>query len=226
MASIAKELNIPVHHRGAIIDSGATSHFSPNRSKFITYTPIEPQEVHTADGSSICAIGRGDLKIDLPLGTKKTTVTLTNTLYTPTMAFTLISANRIAAVGLAVHFEDKLCKILSPALQRKIIAEILQVDGLYSVIFRNQHHANIAKAKLTVNELHQVLGHVSQTAVLDAVKKVLVEGVELDSTSQPEFCDACTQAKASHQPFPKRRRTGHKLMANWFTQIFGDQPKP
>jgi hypothetical protein len=30
MASITKQLNIPLHHRGAIIDSGTTSHFSPD----------------------------------------------------------------------------------------------------------------------------------------------------------------------------------------------------
>src|ERR1700710_1282765 len=40
----------------------------------------------------------------------------------------------------------------------------------------------------------------------NAVKKGLVEGVELDSTSQPEFCDACTQAKATRQPFPEESK--------------------
>jgi hypothetical protein len=50
------------------------------------------------------------------------------------MAFTLISTNRITAAGLAVHFEGKMCKILSPAPKRELIAEIPQVDGLYSVL--------------------------------------------------------------------------------------------
>ncbi|OAX40833.1 hypothetical protein K503DRAFT_686713, partial [Rhizopogon vinicolor AM-OR11-026] len=40
-ASIAKQLNIPVEQRGAIIDSGASTHFCPDRSKFTTFTPIE-----------------------------------------------------------------------------------------------------------------------------------------------------------------------------------------
>jgi hypothetical protein len=35
-----------------------------------------PQHIHTADGSAISAIGRGDVKINLPLGDKRTTVTL------------------------------------------------------------------------------------------------------------------------------------------------------
>jgi hypothetical protein len=45
-----------------------------------------------ADGSTISALGQGDIKIDLPLGNKYTTVTLRNTLYTPKMALTLLSA--------------------------------------------------------------------------------------------------------------------------------------
>ncbi|KIK35428.1 hypothetical protein CY34DRAFT_39058, partial [Suillus luteus UH-Slu-Lm8-n1] len=56
---------------------------------------------------------------------------------------------------------------------------------------------------LTIFKLHKVLGHVSQTAVLNAMKKGLIEGVKLNSTSQPEFCDICMKAKSKHKPFPK-----------------------
>jgi hypothetical protein len=190
----------------AIIDSGATSHFCPDRSKFTSYTSITPQDIHTADGSAISAIGRGNVKIDLPLGNKRTTVTLKDALYAPKMAFTLIATNRIAAAGLAVHFEDKLCKILSPGPQRVVIAEIPQVEGLYTVIAQQKHHAALAKGKLSVFELHRVLGHVSQSAVKSAVEKGLVAGVELDPASEPEFCEACEKGKAVRQPFPKESK--------------------
>ena len=176
LASVAKQLNVPVDHRGAIIDSGATSHFCPDREKFTNFVAIEPQAIHTADGTTINAVGRGDVKLELPLGNKRTTVTLKNALYVPQMAFTLI----------------------------------------YSIAAGSQHRANIAKGKLTICELHRALGHVSQPAILDAVKKGLIEGVELDSTSQPEFCEACTQAKSLRQPFPaetkNRARTYGELV--------------
>jgi hypothetical protein len=57
-------------------------------------------------------------------------------------------------------------------------------------------------AKLTINELHCALGHVAQGAILYAVKQGLIEGIQLNSTSTPEFCDACTKAKATRKPFP------------------------
>jgi hypothetical protein len=212
MASIAKDLDLPVERRGAIIDSGATSHFCPDRSKFLTFTSIDPQSIHTADGSTISAIGRGDVKIDLPLGQKRTTVTLKDALYAPKMAFTLVATNRIAAVGFAVHFEGNLCKILSAGPIRTIIAEIPHINGLYTVVAQNKHHAATARGKLTICDLHRVLGHVSQLAIKSAVEKGLIEGVEFDSTSKPEFCDGCEKGKATRQPFPKeskRRATAY-----------------
>ena len=36
---------------------------------------------------------------------------------------------------------------------------------------------------------------------MTAVKKGLIEGIRLDPISTPEFCDACTKAKAVRQPF-------------------------
>ena len=184
LANVAEKINVPAERRGAIIDSGATSHFCPDRAKFINFVAIEPQDVHTADGSTISAIGKGDVKLDLPLGDKRTTVTLKNTLYTPKMAFTLISANRIAAAGLAIHFEDRMCQILSPGPQRKVIAEIPKIEGLYSVISARKHSANTVGIKHTISKLHCALGHISQTAEINAEKEGLIEGVELDSTSQ------------------------------------------
>jgi len=50
MVNIAKQIKIPAERCSAIVDSGATSHFCPDRSKFITFTSITPQDVHTADG--------------------------------------------------------------------------------------------------------------------------------------------------------------------------------
>jgi hypothetical protein len=100
-----------------------------------------------------------------------------------------------------------MCKILSPGPKRELIAEIPQVDGLYSVLGQHKERANLAREKLTVCELHRVLGHVSQEAVRQMVAQGLVVGVELDSSSTPEFCEACAKAKATRQPFPEETKS-------------------
>jgi hypothetical protein len=116
------------------------------------------------------------------------------------MALNLISAHHIAAVGFAVQFESDACKILFPTPGWKLITSIAQVNGLYAIPAQTEESAHVAK--LTVNELHHALGHVAQGAVLYAVKQGLIEGIELDSASTPEFCDACTKEKAMRQLFP------------------------
>ena len=69
-----------INNAVAIIDSGATSHFCPDWSNFITFSDIPPQDVCTANGSTISAIGRGDIKINLLLGNQMTEVMLKNAL--------------------------------------------------------------------------------------------------------------------------------------------------
>jgi hypothetical protein len=173
-----------------------------------------------ADGSTISALGWGDIKVDLLLGNKYTTVTLKNTLYTPKMALTLISAHRTAAVGFTVQFESNACKILSPAPRWKLIASIAQFNGLYAIPAQTEESAHVAK--LTINELHRALGHVAQGAILYAVKQGLIEGIELDSTSTLEFCDACTKAKATCQPFPvEMRNCAHTYGQLVHTDLWG-----
>jgi hypothetical protein len=54
----------------------------------------------------------------------------------------------------------------------------------------------VAKGKLAIFDLHKVLGHVSQTAIADAMQKGLIKGVEIDSSSHPKFCNTFTKAKA------------------------------
>jgi hypothetical protein len=87
-----------------------------------------------------------------------------------------------------------------------VITKIPHVDGLYTVMGQHEHHAALAKGKLTLGELHRVLGHIAHLVVKSTVKKGLVEGVELDSASEPEFCEACEKGKAAKQPFPKESK--------------------
>jgi hypothetical protein len=110
----------------------------------------------------------------------------------------------MAVAGYAIHFESKMCKIMSLLPARKVIATITQIDELYSIPASAQPEAHIAK--LSVSDLHRTLGHVAQPAVIDAIRNRLIEGVELIPASKPEFCKACTKAKAVRQPFPSETK--------------------
>ena len=102
---------------GVIIDCGASSHFSPNKDKFINYCEIRPEPVKAANGRTFSAIGKGDLKVKLPtcLDHKLMTVTLQGIYYAPCMAFTLISISCLHCAGCSVLIEDNAC-VMEPIL--------------------------------------------------------------------------------------------------------------
>jgi hypothetical protein len=160
LATIAEQLKVPFERCGAIIDSGATSHFCLDWEKFTNYMAIKPQDMHTTDGSTLSTIRRGDVKLDLLNGMKHTMVMLRDTLFTLNMAFMLISTNQITAGGLAVHFEDQMCKILFPGPEWKVIATIPQLEVLYSIFQTSKHHANIIKHVLLMTfTRHWAMSH-------------------------------------------------------------------
>jgi hypothetical protein len=63
-------------------------------------------------------------------------------------------------------------EMLLESYQRKIIASIAQVNGLYAIPAQTEESAHVAK--LTINELHRALGHVAQDPVQYAVKQGLI----------------------------------------------------
>jgi hypothetical protein len=73
---------IPAVCCGAIVDSGAMSHFCADKSKLLNFQSID-KPVTAADGHSFRALGVGNITIELPNGQKRTTITLKDTLYTP-----------------------------------------------------------------------------------------------------------------------------------------------
>jgi len=73
-ANVAKAFKVPKSKLGLCIDSGVSDIYSPDQENFTNYKPIN-QNITTADGRKLKAIGMGDLEIDLPNRSKQTTTT-------------------------------------------------------------------------------------------------------------------------------------------------------
>ena len=101
-----------------------------------------------------------------------------------------------------------MCTILNQKGQT--IATIPHSDGLYRVIaklIKDGGYAAMASGKLSINEAHRKLGHLAYGVVTHAISKGYITGIELDTSSKPEFCEACAKAKSARQPFPKESKT-------------------
>src|ERR1700722_16772045 len=184
-----------------LVDSGASTHFCPDRSKFTSFVH-DDTVITTAEGRTFKASGRGDVTLYLPNGESHTKVTLREAIYAPKMPFTLISISRIDKVGCEVVFKDGKCRII--AADKKTIAVIPSINGLYQMGPKDGQlsgtYANVA-TKMSLMDAHRTMGHVSLGAVKRAIKMGVTTGIELtDETEQ--LCEACAKAKPTRKPFP------------------------
>ncbi len=199
-------MDTPKESIEAIIDSGASTHFCADLTKFVNFQPIE-RSVTAADGRTFKALGIGDVKIDLPNGSGSTRMILKQTLYAPNIRFTLISLSRVIKAGFAVHFEGSQCEIIVSNPTRKVIAKIPESNGLFRLRDNGAREdtANLASAEMTIDELHRKMGHISHKAAEHMVKAHHVDGIRLITELTPQPCDVCIRAKIARTPVPKAR---------------------
>ena len=180
---MADSLKMPKSKFGTCVDSGASMDYSPDRSKFSNYREIE-KDITTANGRILKAAGMGDLHLELPNRSKQTQVTFKNAVHAPNMAFTLLSISKLDKSNHKVIYQ-----VLTSPQQPTPLSE------------------NAAVEKLTINEAHRQLGHISSAAIRHMVMKGFITGIDLDESSKPKFCEACAKAKSVRQPYPQESYT-------------------
>ena len=154
-------------------------------------------------------IGMGDLTLDLLNGLKRTKTVFKDAIHALGMAFTLLSISRLDKANHKGIFHKQMCTIKNS--KGRTISTTPHSEGLYHIITSNQasngQHANTVIEKIDINKAHRKFGHISSAAIKHVVSKGFITGINLDESSKPEFCEACTKAKSAHQPFPKESHT-------------------
>ena len=148
-----------------------------------------------------------------------------NAVHTPEMVFTLISISRPNKAGYSVTFNKGMCTIKTPKDQT--IATIPHCNRLYKIAAPKQSNtretANIASAKMSINQAHRKLGHISYCAIKHAITQGFIASIDIDPDSKPDFCEACATAKSARQPFPKESETRAE---NFGEQVHWDLWRP
>ena len=130
------------------------------------------------------------------------------------MAFTLILVACLDKAGCSLTIEDGECKVHSPRPYCTVLGSVSRVNNLYrldSLAIQGpeppKHYANIASGPILIKELHHRMGHVNYQTLWEMVHEGAIEGVKLDSSPTPSFCEACVQGKAHRKAFPKISET-------------------
>ena len=128
---------------------------------------------------------------------------LTEVLYLPKVGYTLISVGCINENSFTVTFSGGHCTIHGPDSTH--IGAILKTKGLYCVAHDEPNEVNSVNKKLTLDQFHHHMGHISVGVAQKLVDKGYVTGVCLESTPAGKlfFCKSCVYAKATRKPVPK-----------------------
>src|SRR5260370_22983457 len=95
-----------------IIDSGCSSHFSPNESEFIDYSPfVIPRKIRLGDSQVIPSISEGTISLDCIVDQKPVTCFIHSIQYVPALTYGLLSCRALTCRSLQILFEDEGCTI-------------------------------------------------------------------------------------------------------------------
>lgn len=186
-----------------LYDSGASRHMTPFKHRLLNYTEIDSRPITAADKRVFHAIGKGDLRIQVPNGNTTTTILLRDVLYAPDMGLTIISVSRIAAAGYATLFRADFCRIFDNK-NKRIGHVYVTSNGLYRVDHGEVVSSVSAKHSISLMDLHRRMGHIAPAAIRKLVKTGGVVGVVLEDEEEVP-CDSCEYAKATRKRIRKER---------------------
>ena len=217
--------------RMVLFDSGASRHMSSYRDHFTNFKSIMPKAITAADKHTFEAIGKGDLTILIPNGSSTTCILLRDVLYALKMGITLVLIGKLDVAGYAALFHDKRCQVFDLRKKKKL-GEIPLTSGLYSLRSSQaakKLFAGVAKhgEPLTMQEVHERLGHIAPDSIHQMVKDGTITGITLDEAHESMgTCDSCEYAKLTRKPIGKLHDPlcQSKLGDEVHTDLWGPSP--
>ncbi len=186
-----------------LVDSGATSHMSNNRSLFTQVRDLDPAETVTlGDGRDleVKSVGTVVLEMLLPDGSSRR-CSLQRVLYVPKLAYNLVSVSRATEAEKTVTFSRKGCEFLNSCGQT--IAFATKQGSLYHLeLCRKSQESVHAVQKENKERLwHRRFGHLNKQSLQKLVKKELVNRLDYDTSGRVGICESCIGGKQSKVPF-------------------------
>jgi Pol polyprotein len=138
-----------------LYNSGSTCHIFPFWHHFTSFHSIPPHSIFTTNQGIFYAIGKGDLRIDIPNNDKSVPVILKDIFYSLQISLTIISVSHIVKAKKSILFKDNYCFIINKGDKGcKVISKIPEsINGLYKV----EHSCSSATSATIVQEHVSIL---------------------------------------------------------------------
>ena len=137
--------------KAKLYDSGCTNHILPYRSSFSNLKTIETRHFCTGNKQTFSTIRKGELIIDISNNNDITQLRLQDILYSPEVAYMLVSVGRLDEEGFFVTFGGGSCTIRDE--NKELVGVIVKTA---SRVYKVEHEevANEAEERLTLGCFH------------------------------------------------------------------------
>jgi hypothetical protein len=178
-----------------ILDSGATSHMSPNRQAFLNFKRLDERFITVANGQRIQSPGKGDIRVHFQ--GRNSAVTITDVLYAPGFKVNLLSVAQLARKGMRTEFHQDGADIIDDKGNLVLIAA--RRGNVYFLSPPEAGDAILHASDQHIPEFelwHRRYGHIGSDRLLN-IAKVVDCGFEhqLDSPQPEPKCECCVKAK-------------------------------
>jgi len=196
-----------------LLDSGATSHFTPYLSDLFDLEHLEePIYIQTADGTKLKAYLKGKVRIKYVTDENVNVIlTLQRVLYVPEMKSRLFSIESfISNENCSAHYSDNSViltvphghriTIPLPHIPQAVFTAMPAIDPSAGASDENKvwlpskwHEANankIKKRKMNVELAHEIFGHVANTSLMNASHADVWDDIILQFNGD-SWCDQC-----------------------------------
>ena len=235
--SIAPQAYIAKGLTKIIIDSGTTSHIHNERSDFSFVDKDDTNNIMGFGDGSVSSSGRGTATVWTKSPGRKGTVnriTLNKAMFVPSSSVSLLSVSRFDKAGCRIEFANGKCKI-SDAKTNEIILtgtmrknlyylDNLTPDATLEVPTKVYHTTN---SEITLNLMHQHLGHLNMRTVKQLFKKDMVRSVALSKKhldATPSICECCIRGKMQRTPLPKSSSRKTEILDLIHSDLWGPSP--
>lgn len=193
-----------------IIDSGATSHVTSDKSHFTTFEHTTSTSLNVANGEKVNIRGKGTCKLEFVNSDGiESSAIATDVLYAPEINGNLLSVKKLIDKGLSVNFSGSLCEIKKNEKQIAIadangnLFKLRQPNKVYGM---KEHEFNTN----CIHYWHRVFGHRNPDAIKDMCSKQMVDEIKISNCGVKVHCEVCLQAKMTRLPFPKESSSKSK----------------
>lgn len=166
------------------IDSGASSHMTPNSLLFSTFNTTKPFFVQMGDNSQAKVRGQGNIELQVKVGEGLKTCVLNDVLFVPSLHYSLISVGRMCNNGLKVSFSENQVVISD---RNKSVAAGSQRGSLYVLNMVMPERALYAN----LETWHARLGHSSPKGILQMSSNNVARNLEIGNKTLPNVCEVC-----------------------------------